>query len=620
MRQRLAFPVLLVAFVGACTPLRTPITRSIGTSAYDLVIENGRIVDGTGAAWSYGDLAIRGDRIAAIGPRGAFRDARTSQRIDATGHVVAPGFIDIQAHSLWHYLRGNGLALSMVMQGITTAIHGEGSSYGPVNDRILAAESDTAMRRILAGFTGPRGFGDWLDHMVARGTAQNVGSFLGDGTLRRYVKGEDGGPLSAAERDTARAMVARAMRDGAFGIASALIYPPNTYASTEELIDAAEAMAPYGGIYITHMRSEGDKFLEAMDEALRIGREGGVPVEIYHLKASGPRNWPKMPLAIAKIDSARTAGQDVQANMYLYPAGGNSFASCIPPKYAEGGKLLENLKNRTLRGTMVAEMQARDAGYENLCEIAGPEGVMVVGFRTPELQRFEGKRLSEIAAALGTTWPEAIIDLNVAESLGLGEILFLMSEENMRLQLKQPYEVRDRCRRAGSGHGARLDPSTRLWKLPANLPEVCPGGRGAPLGGRGAQSVICGRDASLPHRSRGPQGRAQGRCDRLRSRDNHRPCDLRAAASAFDRDAGCVRERGRRGARRASHRGQARSGRARTGLPALIAGGADLGAPSPDRPTPTRSRTPARRGSRARRSPRSRPSRKAGARRAARCD
>jgi len=453
MRQRLAFPVLLVAFVGACTPLRTPITRSIGTSAYDLVIENGRIVDGTGAAWSYGDLAIRGDRIAAIGPRGAFRDARTSQRIDATGHVVAPGFIDIQAHSLWHYLRGNGLALSMVMQGITTAIHGEGSSYGPVNDRILAAESDTAMRRILAGFTGPRGFGDWLDHMVARGTAQNVGSFLGDGTLRRYVKGEDGGPLSAAERDTARAMVARAMRDGAFGIASALIYPPNTYASTEELIDAAEAMAPYGGSYITHMRSEGDKFLEAMDEALRIGREGGVPVEIYHLKASGPRNWPKMPLAIAKIDSARTAGQDVQANMYLYPAGGNSFASCIPPKYAEGGKLLENLKNRTLRGTMVAEMQARDAGYENLCEIAGPEGVMVVGFRTPELQRFEGKRLSEIAAALGTTWPEAIIDLNVAESLGLGEILFLMSEENMRLQLKQPWM------KFGTDAGAQ-DPAT----------------------------------------------------------------------------------------------------------------------------------------------------------------
>ena len=453
MRHRLPLPALFLILGAACAPHRTPSTGPLGTAAYDVVIENGRIVDGTGAAWFYGDLAFRGDQIAAIGPRGAFREARTPQRIDATGHVVAPGFIDIQAHSLWHYLRGNGLALSMVMQGITTAIHGEGSSYGPVNDRILAAESDTAMRRILSAFTGPRGFGDWLDHMVARGAAQNVGSFLGDGTLRRYVKGEDGGPLTTAERDTARAMVARAMRDGAFGIASALIYPPNTYASTEELIDAAKAMAPYGGIYITHMRSEGDKFLEAMDEALRIGREGGVPVEIYHLKASGPRNWPKMPLAIAKIDSARTAGQDVQANMYLYPAGGNSFASCIPPKYAEGGKLLDHLKDPALRATMVAEMQARDAGYENLCEIAGPEGVMVVGFRKPELQRFEGKRLSEIAAALGTTWPEAIIDLNVAESLGLGEILFLMSEENMRLQLKQPWM------KFGTDAGAQ-DPAT----------------------------------------------------------------------------------------------------------------------------------------------------------------
>ena len=438
---RTLLPALLAlaALAAACAPARPPATGPVGAPAYDLVIENGRIVDGTGAAWFYGDLAIRGDRIAGIGPRGSFRDAGAAQRVDATGQVVAPGFIDIQAHSLSHYLRGNGLALSMVMQGITTAIHGEGSSYGPVNDRILAAESDTAMRRILGGFAGPRGFGAWLDYMVARGASQNIGSFLGDGTLRRYVKGEEAGALTPAERDTARAMVGRAMRDGAFGIASALIYPPNTYASTEELIDAARAMAPYGGVYITHMRSEGDTFLEAMDEALRIGREGGVPVEIYHLKASGPRNWPKMPLAIAKIDSARAAGQDVQANMYLYPAGANSFASCIPPKYAEGGRLLERLKDPTLRATMVAEMQAQDAGYENLCEIAGPEGVMVVGFRKPEFQRFEGKRLSEIAAALGRSWPEAIIDLNVAESLGLGEILFLMSEENMRLQLRQPW-------------------------------------------------------------------------------------------------------------------------------------------------------------------------------------
>ncbi len=427
--RRLFLAALLPAALGAQAPAAT----------YDVVIENGRVIDGTGAAWFYGDVAVRGDRIAAIGPRGAFRTATAATRVDATGQVVAPGFIDIQAHSIGHYMAGNGLALSMVTQGITTAIHGEGSSLGPVNDKILAAETNAASRQALARFRGPRGFGLWLEYMVGRGASQNVGSFLGDGTLRVYVKGEQAGPLTAAERDTARAVVDRAMRDGAFGIASALIYPPNTYASTEDLIDASKAMAPYGGVYITHMRSEGDKFLEAMDEAIRIGKEGGVPVEIYHLKASGLRNWPKMDLAIAKIDSARAAGQDVQANMYLYPAGGNSFASCIPPKYSADGKLLENLKNPALRATMVAEIQARDAGYENLCEIATPQNVMVMGFRKEANKQYEGKRLSEIAQAMNKNWAEVIIDLNVDEGLALGEILFLMSEPNIEKQLRQPW-------------------------------------------------------------------------------------------------------------------------------------------------------------------------------------
>ena len=406
---------------------------------YDVVIENGRVIDGTGSAWYYGDVALRGDRIAAIGPRGAFRSASATTRVDATGQVVAPGFIDIQAHSINHYMVGNGLALSMVTQGITTAIHGEGSSLGPSNDKLLAAEGNAASRALISRFSGPRGFGTWLDFMVGRGASQNVGSFLGDGSLRVYVKGEEAGALTPAERDTARAVVDRAMRDGAFGIASALIYPPNTYASTEELIDASKAMAPYGGVYITHMRSEGDKFLEAMDEAIRIGKEGGVAVEIFHLKASGLRNWPKMDLAIAKIDSARRAGLDVQANMYLYPAGGNSFASCIPPKYSENGKLLENLRNPALRATMVAEIQAMDAGYENLCEIATPANVMVMGFKKAANQQYEGKRLSEIATAMNKNWAEVIIDLNVDENLGLGEILFLMSERNIENQLRQPW-------------------------------------------------------------------------------------------------------------------------------------------------------------------------------------
>ncbi len=435
---RSAVRVLGAFLLAACVP-RGGLGTGPNAAAYDVVIENGRVIDGTGAAWYYGDVALRGDRIAAIGPRGAFRSARAVTRIDATGHVVAPGFIDIQAQSYENFMVGDGRAISMVTQGITTAILGEGSTPAPVNDRILALETDSATRALMSRFDGTHGFTDWLDHMVLRGASQNIGSFIGNGTVRVYGKGGAMGPATAAELDTMRAVVRRAMEDGAFGIASALIYPPNTYASTEELIEVNRAAAPYGGIYITHMRSEGDKFLEAMDEAIRIGREAGVPVEIYHLKASGVRNWPKMDQAIAKIDSARAVGQDVQADMYLYPAGGNSFASCIPPKYAANGRFLANLRDPALRATIVAEMHATDAGYENLCEIATPSNVMVMGFKKAEYKRFEGKRLSEIAAALGKDWAEVIIDLNVEENAGLGEILFLMSEANIENQLRQPW-------------------------------------------------------------------------------------------------------------------------------------------------------------------------------------
>ncbi|HEY5489823.1 MAG TPA: D-aminoacylase [Gemmatimonadaceae bacterium] len=441
--MRPARTILLIAAsaaLAACAPRGGISTGpSSAGAAYDVVIENGRVIDGTGAAWYYGDVALRGDRIAAIGPRGAFKAARATSRVDATGLVVAPGFIDIQAQSYANFMTGDGLALSMVTQGITTAILGEGSTPAPVNDKILALETDSANRALMRQFTGPHGFGNWLEFMARRGVSQNVGSFVGNGTVRVYGKGGGMGPSTSVEIDTMQAMVRRAMQDGAFGIASALIYPPNSYASTEELIAVNKAAAPYGGVYITHMRSEGDKFLEAMDEAIRIGREAGVPVEIYHLKASGLRNWPKMDLAIAKIDSARAAGQDVQADMYLYPAGGNGFASCIPPKYSADGKLLDNLKNPALRATMVREIEARDAGYENLCEIASPANVMVVGFKKPEYQRFEGKRLSEIAAALNKSWGETIIDLNVAENAGLDELLFLMSEDNIKNQIRQPW-------------------------------------------------------------------------------------------------------------------------------------------------------------------------------------
>jgi len=383
-----------------------------------------------------GVVVYEGNRVEFVGKEYA---QPVDKKIDAKGCLVSPGFIDIQAQSYENFMLGDGKAISMVTQGITTAILGEGDTPAPVNDRMLSATTDTALRRLASQFAGAHGFGQWLDFMQRRGLSENVGSFVGAGTVRVYAKGQAMGPANAAELDTMRAMVDRAMQDGAFGVASALIYPPNSYSSTDELIEAARASSPYGGVYISHMRSEGNQFLEALDEAIRIGREGRVPVEIYHLKASGPRNWAKMPTAIAKIDSARAAGQDVQANMYLYPAGGNSFSACIPPKYAADGKLLANLQDAALRPKIRSELHDENAGYENLCLIAGPENVMVVGFTKPEYRQFEGKRLSEIAQALGRDWADAMIDLNIAEKAGLGEILFLMNEENIKNQIRQPW-------------------------------------------------------------------------------------------------------------------------------------------------------------------------------------
>lgn len=435
-RARARITVLLSIFVlavggtGAAAPPQDP--------QFDVVITGGRIVDGTGAAWFWGDIGIVRDRIARIAPRGALAEVGTVTRIDAAGMVVAPGFIDIQSHSRWAFLFGDGRSISKITQGITTEIMGEGTTNVPLNARNRRVHGGVPEDAELAdAFESDRSFDAWLRAMEARGTSPNFGSFVGASTIRTYGNGMSMGSATESELEDMRGAVRRAMQDGAFGIASALIYPPGNYASTDELVEIARAMAPYGGVYITHMRSETDRLLEAIDEAVTIGREAGVPVEIYHLKAAGERNWDKAQAAIDAIDAARAAGVDVQANMYPYIAGGTSLSAVFPPWASEGGGLNERLRDPETLARIKAEVLSEDTDWENLAGASGPHNVVVNGIDAEDLERYNGMRLSEIAEAMGVDWVDAAA--RIVTSGGAGMVIFMMSEENVELNLRQPW-------------------------------------------------------------------------------------------------------------------------------------------------------------------------------------
>jgi len=434
---------ILCIALAACTRASTAPTPAVAyPTSYETIITGGRIVDGTGNPWFYGDVGIVGDRIARITPAGILAKASAARRIDARGLVVAPGVIDIQAHSEEQLLYGDSRVVGMVTQGVTTMIMGEGETPGQLSQTMFndyLKSGDTTHAALFRSFIGPNGFGDWLEAMTRHTTSVNVGSFIGAGGIRQYAKNMAQGAPTPAELDTMRTVVRQAMRDGAFGVASALIYPPGNYAGTEELIEEAKAMAPYGGVYITHMRSEGDRFVEAVDEALRIGKDGGVPVEIYHLKAAGVKNWPKMKTVIAKIDSARAAGQDVTVDQYPYTAGGNNLSSCIPPWAHADGKLLDRLREPETRAKIKSEMLDENSNFESLCLGASPQGVEVVGFAVDSLKKYEGKRLPEIAAAWNKDWADALMDLTLAERNRLGQIIFIASDSNIAIQVKLPY-------------------------------------------------------------------------------------------------------------------------------------------------------------------------------------
>ncbi|MGH2443950.1 MAG: N-acyl-D-amino-acid deacylase family protein [Chloroflexota bacterium] len=408
----------------------------------DVLIRGARVVDGTGNPWFYADVALEDDRIAAILPPGSADADAAIETVDARGMVVCPGFIDIQSHSILP-LMIDRRCLSKVTQGVTTEIMGESWTPAPAGGRadheIFSWDEPEQLREWRDKVKSWTHFRDWLETMVQRGVTPNIGSYLGGGTLRSYAKGLDQGPANPEELDTMRRVMREAMEDGAFGVSYALIYPPDAFVGTDELVEVCKVVAQHGGAYITHMRSEADEFLEGLEETLEIGKRAGVAVEIYHLKVSGKANWPKMQTAIARIDRARFEGQDVTADMYPYIAGGTGLSSVFPPWLAAEGKFYENLRDPATRAGVKEQVQNPTGGWEALGTLAGPGGIYPLDLNKPENKQYIGHSLAEIAEMRGEDWIETAAELLVSEEQRIGTVYFMMSEENLCLQLRQPW-------------------------------------------------------------------------------------------------------------------------------------------------------------------------------------
>ena len=403
---------------------------------FDVVIVGGHIIDGTGSPWYSGDVGIRDGRIAAIG---RLEGAGRKRTIDAAGRVVAPGFIDMLGQSELAMLVDPRLP-SKITQGITTEITGEGDSVAPVNEAMLKADAgEYAHLRITPDWRTLR---EYFGRLERQGMGINLASYVGATSVRRMVLGDADVQPTAAQLDQMRGLVREAMEDGAIGVSSALQYAPAPYARTEELIALAGEAGKFGGIYATHMRSEGDAVLEAIDEAVRIGREGHLPVEIWHLKAAGQRNWGRMPQLVARIEAARAQGVDVSANTYAYTAWFNSFSAFIPPWAHDGGdgKLVARLKDPAARARIRADMLNPKGDWDNEWqEIPGPEAIQIAVVQNQELKPLQGKRLSEVAALWKEDAIDALCDLLIKDGAFTEVAVFGMDEPDVALALKQPW-------------------------------------------------------------------------------------------------------------------------------------------------------------------------------------
>lgn len=404
--------------------------------SYDLIVRNGHVIDGTGSPWYSADIGIRSGRIAAIG---LLVNAEAKRTIDAREMVVAPGFIDMLGQSEITILVNPHLP-SKIYQGITTEITGEGSSVAPVNDAIRAADRiGYAHYNVKPDWST---FGDYFARLEKAGMGINLASYVGATQVRRMVLGDDNRAPSPAELERMRALVRQAMQDGAVGLSTSLQYAPAPYASTEELIALASESAKFGGIYATHMRSEGDAIMAALDEAIRIGRDARLPVEIWHLKAAGKHNWGRMPDIIRKIEQARHEGVDITADTYGYPAWFNTFSAFIPPWAHDGGdaKLMERLKDPVTRARIRKDMETSSTTWDNEWqEIPGPEAILVSVVHNPKLQPLQGKTIAQIAKLWGKDPLDTIFDLLIEDQAFTSVAVFGMSEPDVELALEQPW-------------------------------------------------------------------------------------------------------------------------------------------------------------------------------------
>ncbi|HEY4060654.1 MAG TPA: D-aminoacylase [Puia sp.] len=402
---------------------------------YDTIIRNGLIYDGTGHVPYKGDIGINGDSIAAIGDLSSADATRT---LDAKGKAVSPGFIDMQSQSMESLIR-DGRSLSAIRQGVTLEVFGEGSSEGPLTDSMRRwQQQQQGAIKFPIQWTSLK---EYLLFLQKKGVATNVASFVGAATIRENLLGRTNRAPTPEELAKMTALVQRSMEEGALGIGSALIYAPGAYAKTDELIALCKAAAPYGGIYISHIRSEGNQLLEAADELIDIAAKARIPAVFYHLKAAGQSNWPKMDTLIQKIDSARRAGLDISACMYNYTAAATGLDAAMPPAVQEGGidKWVQRLKDPATRQRLKKEMATPTNAWENLYLGAGADNIICTGFKQDSLKYLTGKRLSEIARLRGESPEETIIDLVIADHSRVEVVYFLMSEDNVKKEIRLPY-------------------------------------------------------------------------------------------------------------------------------------------------------------------------------------